>query len=64
MKRTLALVAVLLAVGSALQGLNVTVSQIDPSRLLVSQTVEAYVSVTDEAGSPVEGLDLAPRVHG
>lgn len=57
MKRTLALVAVLLAVGSALQGLNVTVSQIDPSRLLVSQTVEAYVSVTDEAGSPVEGLD-------
>lgn len=56
MNRKIALVAALLAVGAAVFGVNVTVGQIDPSRLLLSQTVEAYVSVTDESGRPIEDL--------
>lgn len=35
---------------------NVTVSQVDPSRILVNQEVRLYVSVTDGRGEPVEGL--------
>ena len=37
--------------------LNLRLSQIDASRLLLTQTVRLYVSVTDEAGRPVEGID-------
>ncbi len=36
--------------------LNVSVAQLDASRLLLSQQVDAYVSVTDEQGRPVTGL--------
>lgn len=35
---------------------TVSLAQLDASRLLVSQKVDAYVSVTDPAGAPVEGL--------
>ena len=38
---------------------NVRLSQIDASRLLVSQQVRLYVSVTDAAGRPLE--DLGPE---
>ena len=39
-----------------LGALNVSVAQLDPSRLLLTQQVDAYVSVTDADGRPVEGL--------
>jgi Ca-activated chloride channel homolog len=35
---------------------TVSLAQLDASRLLVSQRVDAYVSVTDEAGAPLPGL--------
>jgi len=38
---------------------TVSLAQLDASRLLVSQNVDAYVSVTDAAGEPVQGLPLA-----
>jgi hypothetical protein len=34
-------------------GYNVRLSQIDPSRLLLSQSIRLYVSVTDDRGLPV-----------
>ena len=37
-------------------GYNVRLSQIDPSRLLLTQNIRLYVSVTDDRGVPVEGL--------
>jgi Ca-activated chloride channel family protein len=45
--------------GLPLSALNVSVAQLDASRLLVSQQVDAYVSVTDAEGRPVEGLSQA-----
>jgi Mg-chelatase subunit ChlD len=36
-------------------GQSVTISQIDASRLLTRQLVDLYVSLTDEAGEPVDG---------
>jgi Ca-activated chloride channel family protein len=45
---------ILLAVSAF--GLNVSVAQIDASRLLLTQNVDAYVSVTDDTGQPVQGL--------
>jgi Ca-activated chloride channel family protein len=52
-----ALAAALLLIGSTtLFGYNVRLSQIDPSRLLLTQNVRLYVSVTDDRGEPVEGL--------
>ena len=35
---------------------NLSISQIDSSSLLLSQRVELYLSVTDNKGSPIEGL--------
>jgi Ca-activated chloride channel family protein len=35
---------------------TVSLAQLDASRLLVSQKVDAYVSVTDPSGTPVQGL--------
>ena len=37
--------------------LNISLAQIDASRLLVTQNVKVYVSVTDDKGLPVEGLE-------
>jgi Ca-activated chloride channel family protein len=37
--------------------LNMSLAQIDASRLLVTQNVQVYVSVTDDQGMPVEGLE-------
>jgi Ca-activated chloride channel family protein len=57
MKKNPTLIAVLLAASTTGFAVNVTVAQIDPSRLLLSQTVEAYVSVTDQEGRPIEDLN-------
>ena len=51
-----ALLMMLLVIPVAVFGYNVRLSQIDASRLLLSQTVRLYVSVTDDAGVPVEGI--------
>jgi Ca-activated chloride channel family protein len=52
-----ALAATLLVIGvTNAFGYNVRLSQIDPSRLLLTQNVRLYVSVTDDRGLPVEGL--------
>jgi Ca-activated chloride channel family protein len=37
-------------------GINASLAQIDASRLLLTQNVDAYVSVTDDRGQPVSGL--------
>jgi len=37
--------------------LNISLAQIDASRLLVTQNVKVYVSVTNDLGQPVEGLE-------
>lgn len=37
-------------------GAEVSISQVDPSRLLTRQQVDVYVSVTDHGDLPVEGL--------
>jgi Ca-activated chloride channel family protein len=37
--------------------LNISLAQIDASRLLVTQNVQVYVSVTNDQGLPVEGLE-------
>ena len=53
-----AVAAAMLLIGSANAfGYNVRLSQIDSSRLLFTQNVRLYVSVTDEEGNPVEGLE-------
>ncbi len=53
-----ALTAALILAGATVGafGYNVRLSQIDPSRLLLSQSIRLYVSVTDDRGLPVEGL--------
>ena len=52
-----ALAAALLLIGAAdAFAYNVRLSQIDPSRLLLTQNVRLYVSVTDDRGLPVQGL--------
>ena len=56
MKRISACLATLLLISTVASAYNVRLSQIDASRLLLSQNVRLYVSVTDEAGAPVEGL--------
>ncbi len=50
--------ALLLAIAGAQDGfsINVSLSQLDSSALLATQTVSAYVSVTDDQGAPVTGL--------
>jgi len=37
--------------------LNISLAQIDASRLLVTQNVQVYVSVTNDQGMPVQGLE-------
>ncbi len=48
--------ALLLLAGSWASAMNVSLAQIDASRLLLTQNVDAYVSVTDDEGRPMEGL--------
>jgi Ca-activated chloride channel family protein len=55
MRKLFAFLVVTLS-GFPLSALNVSVAQLDASRLLLSQQVDAYVSVTDAEGGPVEGL--------
>ena len=54
----LAAALALLATGR-LRPINLSLAQIDASRLLLTQTVRLYVSVTDEDGQPVAGLQEA-----
>jgi Ca-activated chloride channel family protein len=49
-------VTLLIFLGIAAFGINVSLAQIDASRLLLTQQVNLYVSVTDDSGQPVEGL--------
>jgi Ca-activated chloride channel family protein len=51
-----AALALLALTAAAAFGFNVRLSQIDASRLLLTQMVRLYVSVTDDLGVPVEGL--------
>ncbi len=46
----------IILISSPLFSDNIRIAQIDASRLLINQTVQVYVSVTDEQGKPVEGL--------
>jgi Ca-activated chloride channel family protein len=55
--RRTALVALLGLLAVSAFGLNVSLSQIDASRLLLTQRVRLYVSVTDAEGRSVEGLE-------
>ena len=64
MKRTTRLRTMRIAAGiavilsaAAVGAQNLTIAQVDPSRILVNQQVRLYVSVTDDFGDPVEGLD-------
>jgi len=52
-------IAVAFFVGSVATAQQVTISQVDPSRILANQHVRLYVSVTDEAGEPIEELPLS-----
>jgi Ca-activated chloride channel homolog len=58
MKTTRVVVAAALALALSLPAFaqSARLAQIDTSRLLLSQTVRLYVSVTDAQGRPVEGL--------
>jgi len=47
----------LLILPGVLFALNISLAQIDASRLLATQNVQVYVSVTNDQGMPVEGLD-------
>jgi Ca-activated chloride channel family protein len=51
------LLTLLLVIPITAFGYNIRLSQIDASRLLLSQSVRLYVSVTDDRGIPVEGLE-------
>ena len=51
------LLAVLLFFPGIAFALNISLAQIDASRLLVTQNVKVYVSVTNDQGLPVEGLE-------
>ncbi|MBN2551736.1 MAG: VWA domain-containing protein [Spirochaetales bacterium] len=57
MKRIITAAALILFGSATLSGYNVRLSQIDASRLLLSQTVRLYVSVTDDLGVPVDRLE-------
>jgi Ca-activated chloride channel family protein len=54
--RAFVLLLMLGLAGSA-SAVNVSLAQIDASRLLLTQKVDLYVSVTDKEGRPVRGLD-------
>ena len=49
--------ACLLFIPGIASALTISLAQIDSSRLLVTQNVNVYVSVTDDKGLPVEGLE-------
>ncbi|HUX14434.1 MAG TPA: VWA domain-containing protein [Spirochaetia bacterium] len=50
------LVILVLAVTGVRAGAEVTIAQVDPSRLLTGQRVDVYVSVTDANGNTIDGL--------
>jgi len=52
---TILAAAMLAVVGTIAFGYNVRLSQIDPSRLLLTQNVRLYVSVTDDRVCPWRG---------
>ncbi len=52
----IACAALALVVTAAATGDNITISQIDASRLLLNQTVTLYLSVTDAQGRPRENV--------
>lgn len=56
MRKPIIIVLALFLIGGSAFGYNVRLSQIDASRLLLTQTVRLYVSVTDDLGVPVEGI--------
>ena len=56
-KKHLALLLLLAAAFSA-GAINLSLAQIDASRLLVSQTVDLYLSVTGQDGRPLRGLPV------
>jgi len=56
MRHTWIILVVFLARPFTVSPLNASLAQLDPSRLLLSQEVSAWVSVTDDSGSPVRGL--------
>lgn len=55
--QNLTAVAVVLFAATGAAAQNATIAQVDPSRILVNQEVRLYVSVTDDFGDPVEGLE-------
>ena len=57
LKYLFALLAAFLFFPGNAPALNISLAQIDASGLLVTQKVQVYVSVTDDRGLPVEGLE-------
>jgi Ca-activated chloride channel family protein len=55
-RRIAPLVLMLTIAAAGASGLNIGISQVDTSELLLRQSVGAYVSVTDDNGEPVTGL--------
>ncbi|MFO7781026.1 MAG: VWA domain-containing protein [Spirochaetia bacterium] len=55
MKRAITATLILLLSSAFVTAQSVTISQIDASRLLTRQLVDLYVSLTDDAGEPIEG---------
>jgi Ca-activated chloride channel family protein len=55
LRKTVLFASFVLLAASAF-AINVSVGQLDASRLLLTQSVDAYVSVTDNSGKPVDGL--------
>lgn len=49
--------ALIFSLAGAMAWADDQIAQIDPSRLLTEQQVDVYVSVTDQNGNPVDGLD-------
>ncbi len=56
MLRKLVLSTFIALLAASAFAVNVSVAQLDASRLLLTQNVDAYVSVTDDQGRPVDGL--------
>lgn len=54
--RILGVLVLMVTVGGTTSALNASTAQIDSSGLLLRQTVDAYVSVTDDSGQPVTSL--------
>ena len=57
-KKIIILFLYIILISSPLFSDNIRIAQIDASELLLNQTVQVYVSVTDERGRPVEGLTV------